>query len=102
MQYLLNFILSTRWIFACNKGKNSCCFRFSAVFPNAFAPNHDGVNDVFRLKYPGHASDYNLQIFNCWGQKIFETSARWDGDFSGQHQPKEIMSGSFAIQIDQA
>ena len=61
------------------------------VFPNAFTPNHDGHNDVFRLKYPGHAADYNLQIFNRWGQKIFETSdtsAGWDGDFNGQHQPE--------------
>ncbi len=58
------------------------------VFPNAFTPNHDGVNDVFRLKYPGHAADYNLQIFNRQGQKIFETSdpsAGWDGTFNGQH-----------------
>ena len=54
------------------------------VFPNAFSPNHDGLNDVFRLKYPGHAADYNLQIFNRQGQKIFETSdpsAGWDGTF---------------------
>jgi gliding motility-associated-like protein len=61
------------------------------LFPNAFTPNHDGLNDVFRLKYPGHVSDYNLLIFDRWGQKIFETSdpsAGWDGDFNGQHQPE--------------
>ena len=61
------------------------------VFPNAFSPNHDGLNDVFRLKYPGHAADYNLQIFNRWGQKIFEssdTSAGWDGSFNSQAQPE--------------
>src|SRR5579863_1002123 len=61
------------------------------VFPNAFTPNHDGLNDVFHLKYPGHAADYNLQIFNRWGQKIFETSdtsAGWDGTFNSQLQPE--------------
>ena len=61
------------------------------VFPNAFTPNRDGHNDVFRLKYPGHAADYNLQIFNRWGQKIFETSdtsAGWDGTFNGQREPE--------------
>jgi gliding motility-associated-like protein len=61
------------------------------VFPNAFTPNHDGLNDVFRLKYPGHAADYRLQIFNRWGQKIFETSdtsAGWDGTFNSQFQPE--------------
>jgi gliding motility-associated-like protein len=61
------------------------------VFPNAFTPNHDGLNDVFHLKYPGHAADYNLQIFNRWGQKIFETSdtsAGWDGTYNSQLQPE--------------
>jgi len=61
------------------------------VFPNAFTPNHDGLNDVFRLKYPGHATDYNLQIFNRWGQKIFEssdTSLGWDGNLNNQLQPE--------------
>jgi gliding motility-associated-like protein len=60
------------------------------VFPNAFTPNHDGVNDVFRVKYPGLATGYNLQIFNRSGQKIFETSdisAGWDGTFISQLQP---------------
>jgi gliding motility-associated-like protein len=61
------------------------------VFPNAFTPNHDGHNDIFRLKYPGHATDYNLQIFNRWGQKIFETSDTsfgWDGKLNDQLQPE--------------
>jgi gliding motility-associated-like protein len=61
------------------------------VFPNAFTPNNDGLNDIFRLKYPGHAADYNLQIFNRWGQKIFETcdtSLGWDGRLDNQLQPE--------------
>lgn len=60
------------------------------VFPNAFTPNHDGVNDVFRLKFPGIVSDYQLQIFNRWGQLIYRSSdpfGQWDGTFSGEAQP---------------
>jgi gliding motility-associated-like protein len=60
------------------------------VFPNAFTPNHDGINDIFRLKYPGHVVDYQLQIFNRWGQLIYSTSdawAGWDGMFQSELQP---------------
>ncbi len=59
-------------------------------FPNAFTPNGDGVNDVFRLKFPGRAANYHLEIFNRWGQRIFESmdpSAGWNGVFSGLEQP---------------
>jgi gliding motility-associated-like protein len=60
------------------------------VFPNAFTPNHDGLNDVFRLKYPGFVDDYRLQIFNRWGQMIYQTSdpyGEWDGRFANDLQP---------------
>ena len=60
------------------------------VFPNAFTPNHDGVNDVFRLKFPGIVADYQLQIFNRWGQLIYRSSdpfGQWDGTFNGEAQP---------------
>jgi len=57
------------------------------VFPNAFTPNNDGLNDVFRLKYPGDVADYHLQIFNRWGQLIFSSSdpfSGWDGRFENE------------------
>ena len=60
------------------------------VFPNAFTPNGDGLNDVFRLRYPGLVNGYQLQIFNRWGQLLFHSSdpfGGWDGTFSGTPQP---------------
>ena len=60
------------------------------VFPNAFSPNNDGLNDLFRLKYPGLVADYQLQVFNRWGQMIFSSSdpyGAWDGKFAGEPQP---------------
>ncbi|HTL10602.1 MAG TPA: gliding motility-associated C-terminal domain-containing protein, partial [Chitinophagaceae bacterium] len=62
-------------------------------FPNAFTPNGDGNNDIFRLKFPGHAANYHLEIFNRWGQRIFNSndpSAGWNGDTSGQKQPAGV------------
>jgi gliding motility-associated-like protein len=61
------------------------------LFPNAFTPNGDGINDVFRLKFPGRAANYHLEIFNRWGQRVFESkdpAAGWNGGLSGLVQPE--------------
>ena len=38
--------------------------------PNAFTPNGDGINDVFRVK-EGYKSiiSFKAQVFNRWGKK---------------------------------
>lgn len=58
----------------------------SISMPSAFTPNKDGINDIFRVKYPFPVSKYNMAIYNRWGQKIFESSditRGWDGTFKG-------------------
>jgi gliding motility-associated-like protein len=54
------------------------------VIPNTFSPNGDGINDTWEIlgieKYP----DANVQVYNRWGQLIFQTtgyppSKRWNG-----------------------
>ncbi|QJB37585.1 gliding motility-associated C-terminal domain-containing protein [Chitinophaga oryzae] len=55
-------------------------------FPNAFSPNGDGRNDVFRPIVRGPMFDYELRIFNRWGELIFISSDShkgWDGKFKG-------------------
>ncbi|MCD6018336.1 MAG: hypothetical protein K0S53_1457 [Bacteroidetes bacterium] len=49
--------------------------------PNVFTPNADGANDVFSIKSTG-IKEISLQIFNRWGEKLYEFSgpkASWDG-----------------------
>ena len=58
--------------------------------PNAFSPNADGVNDIFGPNYSGEINEYQLQIFNRWGQLIFDShkiDKSWDGTFEGEIQP---------------
>ena len=51
--------------------------------PNAFTPNDDGLNDDFRGKgYFDGFREYTMQIYNRWGEKIYEGSdpnVGWDG-----------------------
>jgi gliding motility-associated-like protein len=66
--------------------------------PNVFSPNGDGLNDVINVR--GRCiSTFNLQIFNRWGEKVFETSSlseSWDGTFRGL----KLETGVFIYKAD--
>lgn len=58
-------------------------------FPNAFTPNRDGKNYQFKILNAYDLQQYELVIYNRWGQKIFETKdpvIGWDGIFNGKLQ----------------
>ncbi|MDX2247825.1 MAG: PKD domain-containing protein [Bacteroidia bacterium] len=49
---------------------------------NAFTPNGDGTNDYFTVQ-GAFLTEYKLEIFNRWGDKIFESSSMdnaWKGE----------------------
>ncbi len=61
--------------------------------PNSFTPNGDGVNDYFfpRQLLGANITVFNMQIFDRWGQVVFETASLngrgWDGKLNGKDQP---------------
>lgn len=60
-------------------------------WPNAFTPNGDGINDVFRAK-DGYRSlvEFHATVVNRWGKKVAEwrqPSEGWDGRINGQDAP---------------
>ena len=55
--------------------------------PNAFTPNHDGLNDVFRIPPQAKIQLEEFSIFDLWGNKVFSTannSIGWDGNCKGR------------------
>jgi len=56
--------------------------------PNAFTPNNDGPSQNELFKPEGRvSSNYMFQIFNFWGEKIFESndiSQGWDGTYGNK------------------
>jgi len=54
--------------------------------PNAFTPNHDGLNDIFKPQYYCSFSSYEMDVFNRWGKLIFRSTdikQGWDGTENG-------------------
>ncbi len=60
------------------------------IMPNAFSPNGDGVNEVYRVKFPFPVQQFTFSIYNRFGEKVFETkdvNQGWDGKLKGVKQP---------------
>ena len=62
--------------------------------PNAFSPNGDGVNDVFRVKHKSLVR-FNAYVFNRWGQELYRwglqnIDAGWDGTAHGKNVPEGV------------
>ncbi|MES2559437.1 MAG: PKD domain-containing protein [Bacteroidota bacterium] len=54
--------------------------------PNVFTINQDGINDLFFVRGV-FVAEFKLQIYNRWGQQVFETTNMhegWDGTHNGK------------------
>ncbi len=71
----------------------------SLKVPNAFSPNGDGVNDVFRVTYKSLIK-FKAYIFNRWGQRIYEWNlSNIDEGWDGTHGGKQVKDGVYFIAI---
>jgi len=60
---------------------------------NQFSPNGDGINDFLVVRSIGEFPENSIQIFNRYGQPVFEASNLsndqiWDGTFRGNEAPE--------------
>ncbi|WP_300665963.1 PKD domain-containing protein [Fluviicola sp.] len=68
--------------------------------PNAFTPDGDEFNQTFKPVFSSgfDPQNYTLQIYNRWGETIFEshdTNIGWDGSYSGEL----VVEGSYIWNI---
>lgn len=67
--------------------------------PNVFSPNGDGINDEFR-GFPGcEISNYQIFVYDRWGNLVFENDTPqigWDGEIDG----KKSSQSSFTYRIE--
>ncbi|WP_316835019.1 gliding motility-associated C-terminal domain-containing protein [Pedobacter nutrimenti] len=55
--------------------------------PNAFSPNGDGLNDIFRIEGIRFQKLNRFSVYNRYGQQIFSTmdpAKGWDGNHNGK------------------
>lgn len=68
------------------------------MMPNAFTPNSDGLNDLFKPETKG-ISGYRMDIFNKWGEMIFSNAVQntegWNGQLDGQLLP----AGNYVYKV---
>lgn len=67
--------------------------------PNAFSPNGDGINDVYKAK-DGFQSlvEFHAYIYNRWGQMLFDwtnPNEGWDGTYKG----KDVKDGVYFVLV---
>ena len=57
------------------------------TMPNAFSPNSDGDNDIFRILAAGFKKLNYFKIYDRWGEEVFFTNyfrRGWDGTYKGR------------------
>ena len=70
---------------------------YALYSPNAFSPDGDGINDLFKVSGQG-MSDFQIEIYNRWGQMVYKSidlSNGWDGTFKGKNLP----TGTYVYKI---
>lgn len=85
------------------KGEDSALVYFytdckDIVIPNAFTPNDDYLNDSFKPLIPAPVTQYRMQIWNRWGQRVFETNKYTEG-WDGRYKYAQQATGTYIYTI---
>jgi gliding motility-associated-like protein len=73
--------------------------------PNCFTPDDDAYNQFFQPIFTSgfDPTDYNLYIYNRWGELIFEshdTAVGWDGSYGSMNEIAVVQDGIYTWKIE--
>ena len=73
--------------------------------PNCFTPDDDEHNQFFQPIFTSgfDPSDYNLFIYNRWGEVVFEShdaTVGWDGSYGGKSEINVVQDGVYTWKIE--
>jgi gliding motility-associated-like protein len=70
----------------------------NAYIPNAFTPNNDGTNDVFKI-YGQDIKTVYLSIFDRFGEKLFDSNTQENG-WNGIYKNKLVEAGVYIYEAN--
>ncbi len=74
--------------------------KFFFYLPNVFSPNGNAINDTYMPFSSLYVSYFKMEIFNKWGEKLFESNdvqKGWDGKFRDDYCPNGIYICKIAL-----
>jgi gliding motility-associated-like protein len=81
-------------------------FKDELIFyiPNTFTPNDNEFNQTFNVVFTSgyDRSTFLMQIFNRWGEQVFETKDTkigWDGTYNGKNVPDGIYTWKVSFSL---
>ncbi len=66
---------------------------FVFYLPDAFSPDDNAINDVFKPVATPYVRKYVMEVFNQWGEMVYSTddiTAGWDGKYLDQYCPQGV------------
>ena len=68
------------------------------LIPNAFSPNEDGHNDIYKAKEYQSIEEFHAYIYNRWGQKLYDWTNPAEG-WDGTHNGKPVKEGVYFVVV---
>ena len=70
-----------------------CILLGQLLIPNAFTPNNDGDNDVWRIGGTQFYPMMTVKVYDSWGRLVFDSEPGypkpWDGVYNGKLLPMD-------------
>lgn len=66
---------------------------YEVFIPNAFSPNGDGINDLFKVEAGFEPKSFEIAIYSRRGELVFtnrDVKLGWDGTYRGRNLPAEV------------
>ncbi len=68
--------------------------------PSGFTPNGDGSNDVWNIRLLEKFPNASVQIYNRWGQLLYEQPNGYTVPWNGKYDGKDLPIGTYYYIID--
>ncbi len=68
--------------------------------PNAFTPNGDGANDIFRvLGNISRLEGFRISVYNRWGEPVYQGTDKYKG-WDGLHKNMPAQQGTYVYLLE--